>query len=67
MHCEKGGIFMRKPCRKPRSTNGRPRSIGCFSMLAGVFILLAMVLPVGFWWFMLAILLIATGIWLNRC
>ena len=33
----------------------------------GVLIILALVLPAGFWWFALAIALICGGIWLLRC
>ncbi|MEE0205203.1 MAG: hypothetical protein UEE32_07645 [Oscillospiraceae bacterium] len=43
------------------------KGIGLIAITAGVVILLAMILPVGFWWFMLAVLLISVGIWYNRC
>ena len=39
--------------------------IGC--VVAGVFIILALVLPAGFWWFVLGGALIAAGVWLLRC
>lgn len=45
----------------------RNRGIGLLAITAGVVILLAMILPVGFWWFALAILLISLGIWYNHC
>ena len=42
--------------------------LGCLVMLAGVLILFALVLPAGFWWFALAVGLIAIGMWLlHRC
>lgn len=36
-------------------------------VVAGVFIILALVLPAGFWWFALGGALIAAGVWLLRC
>lgn len=49
----------------------RRRNRGCFlgwfAVLGGVVIIFALVLPAGFWWFALAIALIALGIWLIRC
>ena len=47
-------------CR--RRNNGN--KLGCLVILAGVLIILALVLPPGFWWFALAIALICGGIWL---
>lgn len=41
--------------------------IGCLTVLLGVFVFLALVLPPGFWWFMLGGVLICTGIWIIRC
>ena len=41
--------------------------IGIACVVAGVFISLALVLPAGFWWFVLGGALIAAGIWLLRC
>lgn len=49
-------------CR--RRNNGN--KLGCLVILAGVLIILALVLPSGFWWFTLAIALICGGIWLIR-
>ncbi len=49
---------------------GRPvqNLIGAAMVLLGVFILLAMVLPSGFWWIVLAVGLIILGIgWARRC
>ena len=37
------------------------------SVDAVVFIILALVLPAGFWWFALGGALIAAGVWLLRC
>ena len=37
------------------------------AILAGTAILLALVLPSTFWWFLLADGLIAAGIWMLRC
>lgn len=47
----------------------RPRGnfLGWFAVLAGVIIVLALVLPAGFWWFLLALVLIVVGVWLLRC
>ena len=49
-----------------RRRRKRGPSIGWLVILAGVLIILAMILPPGFWWFALAIALIAAGIWLLR-
>jgi uncharacterized membrane protein len=40
--------------------------LGCITIVLGVVIILAMVLPAGFWWFLLGVGLIACGIWLCR-
>ena len=50
-------------CRRRRNGN----TLGCLVVLAGGLIILALVLPAGFWWFALAIVLICGGIWLLRC
>jgi hypothetical protein len=42
-------------------------SLGCLAVALGVIILLAMILPAGFWWFVLGVGLIVFGIWLSRC
>ena len=55
-----GPVFMSRRLR-----NGN--TLGCLVVLAGVLIILALVLPAGFWWFALAIALICGGIWLLRC
>lgn len=39
---------------------------GLAAIAAGVIIILAIVLPAQFWWFMLAAGLICFGVWLNR-
>lgn len=41
--------------------------LGCAAIVAGLVIILALVLPVEFWWFIFAALLIALGIWYMRC
>ena len=50
-------------CRRRRNGN----TLGCLVVLAGVLIILALVLPAGFWWSALAIAPICGGIWLLRC
>lgn len=45
----------------------RFNSLGCLAVLAGVVIILALILPSGFWWFALAVALICAGVWLVRC
>lgn len=47
--------------------NGRHFNFGGLFILAGIVIILSLVLPSQFWWFLLAGLLICFGIWLNRC
>ena len=39
---------------------------GCFCLFTGLFIILSLILPSGFWWFILGSSLIALGIYLNR-
>lgn len=39
---------------------------GWLVILRGVVIILALILPAGFWWFALAVALIIGGIWLLR-
>ena len=41
--------------------------IGIACMDTGVVIILALVLPAGFWWCALGGALIAAGVWLLRC
>ena len=53
-----GGSLKRKRC--PLGT------VGCLVVLAGVLILMSLVLPSGFWWFVLAIILIGIGIGILR-
>lgn len=40
--------------------------MGWIVILAGVIIILALILPAGFWWFALAAALIFCGVWLLR-
>lgn len=35
---------------------------GCFVVIGGIVIILALILPAGFWWFLLALALIVAGI-----
>jgi len=47
--------------------NVRPRCrIGCMVALLGVFVLLALVLPSSFWWFVLGAFLIYVGLCVLR-
>lgn len=39
---------------------------GRIAIITGIVIILAMILPVGFWWFALAAALISLGIWIIR-
>ena len=39
---------------------------GCVAIIAGVVIILSLVLPTEFWWFILAAELIGLGIWFIR-
>ena len=58
----KGGDAMR------RGKRGGVPPVGCLVILAGVLILFALILPTGFWWFALAVGLIAVVLWLlTRC
>lgn len=54
----KGRVFMRK--------NGM-NLLGLIAIGTGVVIILSIVLPKSFWWFVLAGVLICGGIWLIRC
>ena len=42
------------------------RIIGWAAITAGIVVLLSMILPAGFWWFMLGVALISAGICVNR-
>ncbi len=39
---------------------------GCVCIFIGLFIILSLILPSGFWWFILGACLIGLGIYLNR-
>jgi hypothetical protein len=54
-----GGVFLRR-CRN------KGNLFGAAAIITGIMILLAMILPAGFWWFALAIALICLGIWLLK-
>jgi len=46
---------------------GRKKSIwGYVAITAGLIIILSMILPAGFWWFLLGASLIGVGLYLNR-
>lgn len=46
----------------------RPRALpGLIFVAAGAVIILSMILPVKFWWFLLGVALIGLGIYLMRC
>ena len=53
-----GGHFMRR---------GNHSIWGCTAIAAGVVIILSLVLPTEFWWFVLAAALIGLGVWYIRC
>lgn len=46
---------------------GRGGIFGCIAIFAGIVIILSLVLPTEFWWFIFAAALIALGIWYLRC
>ena len=46
---------------------GRHCMLGFVAISAGLIIILSLVLPSAFWWFILAVLLIGFGIWYIRC
>ncbi|NLV86520.1 MAG: hypothetical protein GX025_04810 [Clostridiales bacterium] len=52
--------------RNCKGCNNNRGGLGCLVVLAGVFVLLALVLPPGFWWFVLGLILIIGGFWLLR-
>ena len=58
-HCVREGVFMRG--------GRRGCNWGWIAILMGIVIILALILPTEFWWFMLAAALIAAGIWYMRC
>ncbi|MDY3079446.1 MAG: hypothetical protein SOR56_04485 [Oscillospiraceae bacterium] len=41
--------------------------LATIAIVGGVIIILALILPTNFWWFILAAGLICFGIWLHRC
>jgi hypothetical protein len=42
------------------------KKVGCVIVLLGVLVFMAVVLPAQFWWFVLALLLVAAGIYLIK-
>lgn len=59
IHIAGGGIFMRR---------GHRSIWGCAAVLAGFIIILSLVLPEAFWWFVFAAVLIVAGLcYMRRC
>lgn len=52
-----GAVFMRR---------GHRGKWGAVAIIAGFFIILSLVLPTSFWWFVLAGTLILLGLWFMR-
>ena len=50
-----------------RKRRNKRYGIGKLFVIAGTLILLAMILPVRFWLFVLSFSLISFGIWYNQC
>ena len=50
-----------------RRGGGRRCVLGCTAIGLGAVILLALIVPSGFWWFLAGVMLIAGGIWYIRC
>ncbi len=46
---------------------GRRSIWGAAAILAGVMIILTLILPAEFWWFVLGVALIGYGVWYCRC
>lgn len=46
---------------------GRSGVWGCVAIISGVVIILSLILPAEFWWFIFAAALIVAGIWYIRC
>lgn len=44
----------------------RTSSWGCLAIIAGIVIMLSLIMPTGFWWFILAIALIVFGIFFMK-
>ena len=59
-------FFDRKGGSTLKRKKGPLGTVGCLVVLAGVLILLSLVLPSGFWWFVLAMVLIGVGIGILR-
>ncbi len=50
-----------------RGHRNRGSLIGCISIAAGLAVILSLLLPTGFWWFLFGTGLVAAGIWMNKC
>lgn len=46
---------------------GGGHTLGCLAVILGIVIILAMILPAGFWWFALAAALIVGGLFFIKC
>lgn len=49
-----------------RKRHNRGNIIGYASILVGALILLALILPPGFWWFAIGAGLVGFGLWINN-
>ena len=54
-----GGFFMRRRRSK--------QPWGLILVTAGIIVLMSLILPEGFWWFMLGVALITCGVYICRC
>lgn len=51
---------------RKKGRNCGSKNLGCLIILLGVFVLLALILPSTFWWFILGAVLICAGVWVSR-
>ena len=49
-----------------RRNKKRVNAVAWVAITAGLIVLLSMILPDGFWWFMLGVALITAGLCINR-
>lgn len=52
--------------RKPHGNGNSCKNVGCLIIILGIFVLLALILPPTFWWFVLGASLICVGFWLCK-
>lgn len=50
-----------------RGSGSLSHKMGCLTVFVGIFVLLALVLPPGFWWFIFGAVLIYAGFWILKC